>query len=122
MSFQPIALELFAADGRNYLLVFVRKERNKVYHRLLNSATELTDSAIHSVSGQRRSINIEQGYNLLFIYSLNTPKREKKIIKYKFLLVIFEIEDNCKKTIFSFFTMHEGNLTSYHTDKLITCV
>ena len=31
--FQPIALELFAADGRNYLLVFVRKERNKVYQR-----------------------------------------------------------------------------------------
>ncbi|CAF4901450.1 unnamed protein product, partial [Rotaria sp. Silwood1] len=59
---QPIALELFAADGRNYLLVFVRKERNKVYQRLLNSATELTDSAIHSVSGQRRSINIEQGH------------------------------------------------------------
>ncbi|CAF5045657.1 unnamed protein product, partial [Rotaria socialis] len=58
---QPIALELFAADGRNYLLVFVRKERNKIYQRLLNSATELTDSAIHSVSGQRRSINIEQG-------------------------------------------------------------
>jgi len=54
-------LELFAADGRNYLLVFVRKERNKVYHRLLSSATELTDSAQHSVSGQRRSINIEQG-------------------------------------------------------------
>jgi hypothetical protein len=54
-------LELFAADGRNYLLVFVRKERNKVYQRLLSLATELTDSAIHSVSGQRRSINIEQG-------------------------------------------------------------
>ena len=43
--------------------MFVRKERNKVYQRLLSSATELTDSAIHSVSGQRRSINIEQGYH-----------------------------------------------------------
>ncbi|CAF4352699.1 unnamed protein product [Rotaria sp. Silwood2] len=65
---QPIALELFAADGRNYLLVFVRKERNEVYQRLLSSATELTDSAIHSVSGQQRSFSIEQGYNfLLFI-------------------------------------------------------
>ncbi|CAF3844508.1 unnamed protein product [Rotaria magnacalcarata] len=62
---QPIALELFAADGRNYLLVFVRKERSKVYQRLLNSATELTDSAIHSVSGQRRSINIEQGTSFI---------------------------------------------------------
>ncbi|CAF4232817.1 unnamed protein product, partial [Rotaria sp. Silwood2] len=62
---QPIALELFAADGRNYLLVFVRKERNKVYQRLLSSATELTDSAIHSVSGQRRSINIEQGTSFI---------------------------------------------------------
>ncbi|CAF1017714.1 unnamed protein product [Adineta ricciae] len=62
---QPIALELFAADGRNYLLVFVRKERNKVYQRLINSATELTDSAIHSVSGQRRSISIEQGTSFI---------------------------------------------------------
>ncbi|CAF4114612.1 unnamed protein product, partial [Adineta steineri] len=62
---QPIALELFAADGRNYLLVFVRKERNKIYQRLLSSATELTDSAIHSVSGQRRSINIEQGTSFI---------------------------------------------------------
>ncbi|CAF0761899.1 unnamed protein product, partial [Didymodactylos carnosus] len=62
---QPIALELFSADGRNYLLVFQRKERNKVYQRLLNSATELTDSAQHSVSGQRRSINIEQGTSFI---------------------------------------------------------
>ncbi|CAF3021227.1 unnamed protein product [Rotaria sp. Silwood2] len=62
---QPIALELFAADGRNYLLVFVRKERNEVYQRLLSSATELTDSAIHSVSGQQRSFSIEQGISFL---------------------------------------------------------
>ena len=28
---QPIAVEVFSSDGRNYLLVFPRKLRNKVY-------------------------------------------------------------------------------------------
>ena len=30
---QPIAVEVFSSDGRNYLLVFPRKLRNKVYSK-----------------------------------------------------------------------------------------
>lgn len=30
---QPMALEIFSGDGRNYLLAFPRKVRNKVYQR-----------------------------------------------------------------------------------------
>lgn len=30
---QPMALEVFSSDGRNQLLAFQRKIRNKVYHR-----------------------------------------------------------------------------------------
>lgn len=31
--FQPIAVEVFSADGRNYLLAFQKGVRNKVYQR-----------------------------------------------------------------------------------------
>ena len=30
---QPIAIEVFSSDGRNYLLAFPRKVRNKVYSK-----------------------------------------------------------------------------------------
>jgi len=30
---QPIAVEVFSSDGRNFLLAFPRKTRNKVYDR-----------------------------------------------------------------------------------------
>lgn len=31
--FQPMAVEVFSADGRNYLLAFQKGVRNKVYQR-----------------------------------------------------------------------------------------
>lgn len=62
---QPIALEVFSADGRNYLLVFPRKVRNKVYARFLSLATGITDSAHESLAGQRRSANVESGAGIL---------------------------------------------------------
>uniref|UniRef100_A0A6B0VGF8 Putative kinase a-anchor protein neurobeachin n=1 Tax=Ixodes ricinus TaxID=34613 RepID=A0A6B0VGF8_IXORI len=62
---QPIALEVFSADGRNYLLVFPRKVRNKVYSRFLSAATAITDSAQESLAGQRRGANVESGASLL---------------------------------------------------------
>lgn len=33
IAFQPIAVEVFSADGRNYLLAFQKGVRNKVYQR-----------------------------------------------------------------------------------------
>ena len=62
---QEIAMEIFANDGRNYLLVFQRKCRNKVYERLIALTPDLNDSASQSIAGQRRSTNIEQNTSIL---------------------------------------------------------
>lgn len=62
---QPIALEIFSTDGRNYLLVFPRKCRNKVYDRLIALTPDLTDSGLQSIAGQKRNMNVEQGAGLL---------------------------------------------------------
>ncbi|KAK9506438.1 hypothetical protein O3M35_008379 [Rhynocoris fuscipes] len=62
---QPMALEVFSGDGRNYLLAFPRKIRNKVYQRFMAFATGIADSAQQSVAGQKRTANVEQGASLL---------------------------------------------------------
>ena len=62
---QPIALEIFSNDGRNYLLVFPRKCRNKVYDRLIALTPDLTDSALQSIAGQKRNMSVEQGAGIL---------------------------------------------------------
>lgn len=59
---QPISLEVFSADGRNYLLAFPRKIRNKVYARFLSSGRNITNAPNQSVSGQRASVNLESRY------------------------------------------------------------
>ncbi|XP_018577977.1 WD repeat and FYVE domain-containing protein 3 [Anoplophora glabripennis] len=62
---QPMALEVFSGDGRNYLLAFPRKVRNKVYQRFMALATGIADSAQQSVAGQKRTANVEQATSLL---------------------------------------------------------
>ncbi|XP_063625068.1 WD repeat and FYVE domain-containing protein 3 isoform X6 [Cydia splendana] len=62
---QPIALEVFSSDGRNYLLAFPRKVRNKVYSRFTALATGMADSAAGSVAGQKRGVAVEQPASLL---------------------------------------------------------
>ncbi|XP_074041175.1 WD repeat and FYVE domain containing 3 bchs isoform X2 [Leptinotarsa decemlineata] len=62
---QPMALEVFSGDGRNYLLAFSRKTRNKVYQRFMATATGIADSAQQSVAGQKRTANVEQATGLL---------------------------------------------------------
>ncbi|XP_044537547.1 WD repeat and FYVE domain-containing protein 3 [Gracilinanus agilis] len=61
---QPIAVEVFSGDGRNYLLAFQKGVRNKVYQRFLAVVPSLTDSS-ESVSGQRPNTSVEQGSGLL---------------------------------------------------------
>jgi len=56
---QPIALEVFSLDGRNSLIVFPRKLRNKVYARFMSVATYITDNAQDSLMGQKRNANVE---------------------------------------------------------------
>ncbi|XP_050525205.1 WD repeat and FYVE domain-containing protein 3 isoform X2 [Daktulosphaira vitifoliae] len=62
---QPIALELFSADGRNHLLALPRKLRNKVFNRFMMYSTSIADNAHQSVAGQKRTANIEQSTNIL---------------------------------------------------------
>ncbi|CAI5448055.1 unnamed protein product [Caenorhabditis angaria] len=40
---QPIALEVFSSDGRNYLLAFPKKIRDRVFDKLTSMATRLSD-------------------------------------------------------------------------------
>uniref|UniRef100_A0A8C9S430 WD repeat and FYVE domain containing 3 n=1 Tax=Scleropages formosus TaxID=113540 RepID=A0A8C9S430_SCLFO len=61
---QPIAVEVFSGDGRNYLLAFQKGVRNKVYQRFLAVVPSLVDSS-ESVSGQRPNTSVEQGSGLL---------------------------------------------------------
>jgi WD40 repeat protein len=56
---------VFSADGRNFLLAFPRKIRNKVFDRLQTVGTALTDSAHESVSGQKQSAKVEAGTGLI---------------------------------------------------------
>lgn len=62
---QPIAVEMFSMDGRNSLLVFPRKLRDKVYSRFMFVATQITDNAQDSLSGQKRNVNVESGAGIL---------------------------------------------------------
>ncbi|XP_017775866.1 PREDICTED: WD repeat and FYVE domain-containing protein 3 isoform X2 [Nicrophorus vespilloides] len=62
---QPMALEVFSRDGRNYLLAFPRKVRNKVYQRFMATATGIADNAQQSVAGQKRTANVEQAAGIL---------------------------------------------------------
>eukprot|EP00094_Tigriopus_californicus_P005213 TCALIF_05026-PB protein Name:"Similar to WDFY3 WD repeat and FYVE domain-containing protein 3 (Homo sapiens)" AED:0.04 eAED:0.04 QI:7/0.93/0.68/1/1/1/16/134/3650 len=62
---QPIAVEVFSSDGRNFLLAFIKQIRSKVYQRFLALATSISDHAHLSVAGQKRSANVEQGSGLL---------------------------------------------------------
>ncbi|MFH4977645.1 hypothetical protein AB6A40_004354 [Gnathostoma spinigerum] len=67
---QPIAIEVFSADGRNYLLAFPKKMRNRVYQKLISMAKGLMDSGSESVSGQRASMSIEQNSRVSLLSSL----------------------------------------------------
>lgn len=63
---QPMALEVFSGDGRNYLLSFPRKVRNKVDQKLRVYTNDIADSGQQSVAGQKRTANVEQGAGLLY--------------------------------------------------------
>uniref|UniRef100_A0A0N5AD46 BEACH-type PH domain-containing protein n=1 Tax=Syphacia muris TaxID=451379 RepID=A0A0N5AD46_9BILA len=57
---QPIAVEVFSADGRNYLLAFPKRMRDRVYQKFISMAKALKDGGSESVSGQRASVPVEQ--------------------------------------------------------------
>ncbi|KIH63773.1 Beige/BEACH domain protein [Ancylostoma duodenale] len=67
---QPIALEVFSADGRNYLLAFPKKMRDRVYEKLLSMAKGLTSGGTDSVGGQKANMAIEQSGRASLINSI----------------------------------------------------
>ncbi|GMT24191.1 hypothetical protein PFISCL1PPCAC_15488, partial [Pristionchus fissidentatus] len=67
---QPIALEVFSADGRNYLLAFPKRMRDRVYDKLLSMARGLREGGKESVGGQRWNMSMEQTGRTLLINSL----------------------------------------------------
>uniref|UniRef100_A0A1I7VIR8 WD repeat and FYVE domain-containing protein 3 n=1 Tax=Loa loa TaxID=7209 RepID=A0A1I7VIR8_LOALO len=67
---QPIAIEVFSADGRNYLLAFPRRMRNRVYQKFLSLARLLKDSGSESIGGQRSTAPVEQTSRVSLLTSL----------------------------------------------------
>ncbi|KHN83531.1 WD repeat and FYVE domain-containing protein 3 [Toxocara canis] len=67
---QPIAIEVFSADGRNYLLAFPKRMRNRVYQKLVSMAKALKDGGAESVGGQRSSVPVEQTGRVSLLTSL----------------------------------------------------
>lgn len=84
---QPMALEVFSGDGRNYLLAFPRKVRNKVYQRFLATATGIADSAQQSVAGQKRTANVEQATGLLSNLIGETSVTQRWVVSCSFFAV-----------------------------------
>lgn len=81
---QPIALEVFSGDGRNYLLSFPRKVRNKVYQRVMALATSIADNAHQSVAGQRRTASVEQTSGLLSSLIGETSVTQRWVVSFFF--------------------------------------
>lgn len=87
---QPIALEVFSGDGRNFLLSFPRKVRNKVYQRLMSVATSIADNAQQSVAGQSRSANVEQSSGIFSSLIGETSVTQRWVVRTSTI-------DNCYK-------------------------
>lgn len=56
---QPIALEVFSSDGRNYLLAFPKKIRDRVFDKLTSMAINLSAGGSDSLGGQKANVAIE---------------------------------------------------------------
>ncbi|ULT96044.1 hypothetical protein L3Y34_004591 [Caenorhabditis briggsae] len=56
---QPIALEVFSSDGRNYLLAFPKKIRDRVFDKLTSMAINLSSGGSDSLGGQKSNVAIE---------------------------------------------------------------
>lgn len=93
---QPIALEVFSNDGRNYLLSFPRKVRNKVYQRFMATATAIADSAQQSVAGQKRGASVEQTSGIFSSLIGETSVTQRWVVR-----------------AFSVFTVYMRNLNTY---------
>ncbi|KAI6229287.1 Beige/BEACH domain-containing protein [Aphelenchoides besseyi] len=58
---QPIALEVFSADGRNYLLAFPRKIRDRVHQKIVAMSKNCATESMKMINEQRKLISAESG-------------------------------------------------------------
>lgn len=86
---QPIALEVFSGDGRNYLLSFPKKVRNKVYQRFMTLATGIADSAQQSVAGQKRTASVEQSSGIFSSLIGETSVTQRWVVCKTFRIVFY---------------------------------
>ncbi|KAI1708739.1 beige/BEACH domain-containing protein [Ditylenchus destructor] len=56
---QPIAIEMFSADGRNYLLAFPRKIRDRVYNKLVSMAKSASSDVAKTMAEQKKLLPTE---------------------------------------------------------------
>lgn len=103
-----MALEVFSGDGRNYLLAFPRKVRNKVYQRFMTFATAIADSAQQSVAGQKRTANVEQATGLLSSLIGETSVTQRWVVR-----ILFESREN---KIYFIFEMLISNKLNVHRE------
>lgn len=103
---QPIALEVFSGDGRNYLLSFPRKVRNKVYQRFMATATAIADSAQQSVAGQKRGASVEQTSGIFSSLIGETSVTQRWVVSVKFVLSIIDL-------LIPFFLLQRGEISNF---------
>ena len=56
---QPIALEVFSGDGRNYLLAFPRKIRDRVYQKFISMAKGASSDVAKTIAEQKKLMPTE---------------------------------------------------------------
>lgn len=87
---QPIALEVFSADGRNYLLAFPRKIRDRVYAKLLSMGKKSSTEIQKSVAKLRPTSENQLISQLLVLGQQSITQRWQKgdISNFQYLMYV----------------------------------
>lgn len=87
---QPIALEVFSADGRNYLLAFPRKIRDRVYSKLITMGKKSTRDVQKSAANLRASSDNQLISQLLVLGQQSITQRWQKgdISNFQYLMYV----------------------------------
>ncbi|XP_035234406.1 WD repeat and FYVE domain-containing protein 3 isoform X2 [Anguilla anguilla] len=120
---QPMAVEVFSGDGRNYLLAFQKGVRNKVYQRFLAVVPSLADSS-ESVSGQRPNTSVEQGSGLLSTLvgekSVTQRWERGEISNFQYLMHLNTLAGRSYNDLMQY-PVFPWILADYHSEELDLC-
>ena len=96
---QPMAVEMFTCDGRNFLLAFQKNVRNEIFSKFKSVTNSSSiDLNQESISGQKRIANFEQVTNIFSTLMGDTVIQRwivscgDKILKKSFNYYYFQIE------------------------------